>query len=218
MIKYLHSPCRSKRHERHVILSKSTVTDKNKMVKTTNASTKRKYAELSSSSILKKLNNKKEAVEPYQSDYEDHNIDKSEDSNETQKAVLIEKSTVFEDIASSIIDQSKTMSSENWVELWPKSGIEVNSFALSTINRKSPSKMISDLMVIIFNDDELRNGSVTGKKSNFMKCEELKKKLNDQKVKAIKDFTQDIFKDVTDEIINKALRTKLNNFSKKQKT
>jgi len=26
------SPCRSKRHERHIILSESTVTDKNKMV------------------------------------------------------------------------------------------------------------------------------------------------------------------------------------------
>jgi len=137
------------------------------------------------------------------------------------------------------------VSSENWIELWPNSGIEVNSFALSTINRKSPSKMISDLMVIIFTDDELRNGSVTGKKSNFIKGDgELKKKLDDQKVKAIKginiiciilitidnimliftfnydilDFTQDIFKDVTEEIMNKALRTKLNNFSKKQKT
>jgi len=52
----------------------------------------------------------------------------------------------------------QTVSSENWIE--PKSGIQVNSFALSTINRKSTSKMISDLMVIIFTDDELRNGSV----------------------------------------------------------
>jgi len=34
----------------------------------------------------------------------------------------------------------------------------------------------------------------------------------------ISDFTQDIFKDVTEEIINKTLRTKLNSFSKIQKT
>jgi len=78
------------------------------------------------------------------------------------------------------------VSSENWVELWPKSGIEVNSFALSSINRKCPSKMISDLMIILFTDDELRNGSVTGKKSNFIKSGELKKQLDVHKVKAIK--------------------------------
>lgn len=40
------------------------------------------------------------------------------------------------------------VSSENWVELWPQSGIQVNEFALSNINRKSHSKMIADLMVI----------------------------------------------------------------------
>lgn len=41
-------------------------------------------------------------------------------------------------------------------------------------------------MIILFTEDELRNGSVTGKKSNFIKSGELKKKLDDQKVKAIK--------------------------------
>jgi len=56
------------------------------------------------------------------------------------------------------------VSSKNWVELWPKSGTDINLFALSTINRKSPSKMISDLLVIIFTDDELCKGTVTGKK------------------------------------------------------
>ncbi|CAI6370157.1 unnamed protein product [Macrosiphum euphorbiae] len=77
--------------------------------------------------------------------------------------------------------------------------------------------MISDLMIILFTDDELRNGSVTGKKSNFIKSGELKKQLDVHKVKAMKDFAQDIFRDVTDEIINKAIITKLNNFSKKPK-
>ncbi|XP_060856449.1 uncharacterized protein LOC132934186 [Metopolophium dirhodum] len=170
-----------------------------------------------------------------------HNI--LEDFNGIQKTIVIEKDTVVEvskeivdkpnqstidkianpkdmeivkKVASSAMDQSE-VSSENWVELWPKSGIEVNSFALSSINRKCLSKMISDLMIILFTDDELRNGSVTGKKSNFIKSGELKKQLDVNKVKAIKDFTHDIFRDVTDEIMNKAIRTKLNNFSKKPK-
>lgn len=80
------------------------------------------------------------------------------------------------------------MPSENWVKLWPKSGIEVNSFELSKINLKSPFKIISDLMVILFTNDELLNG-LAKKKGNFMKCdgEPKKKKLDDHyKVKEIK--------------------------------
>lgn len=83
------------------------------------------------------------------------------------------------------------VSFENWVELWPQSGIQVNEFALSNINRKSHSKMMADLMVILFTDDELRNGSVTGKKSNFIKIgEPVKQKLDDRKVKAMKGMIQ----------------------------
>lgn len=63
--------------------------------------------------------------------------------------------------------------------------------ALQSINRKSPSKLIADLMVILFSNEELRNGSVTGKKSNFNKSSSddskpIKTKLNKTKIVALK--------------------------------
>lgn len=72
------------------------------------------------------------------------------------------------------------------VELWPNSNIIVDPNRLSLINRKTPGKMISDLMLMIFNEEELKTGSVTGKKCNFRKSDDPPKtKLNEEKTHAI---------------------------------
>lgn len=60
-----------------------------------------------------------------------------------------------------------------------------------SVNRKTPSKLIADLVVILFTDEKLRNGSVTGKKSNFIKSltddsKPTKNKLDETKILALK--------------------------------
>lgn len=74
------------------------------------------------------------------------------------------------------------------VDLWPGSGVKVHTNKLALVNRKSFAKLVGDLMLMVFTDTELKNGSVSGKKCNFKKSSELfpKEKLDENKTRAIR--------------------------------
>lgn len=67
----------------------------------------------------------------------------------------------------------------------PNSNVKVDPKALALANKKTPSKLVGDLMLIVFSEKELQNGSVSGKKCNFKKSIEVpKKKLNEDKMRS----------------------------------